>query len=52
MGQCVNIDEANKTKYLDIERMALAVVSDRMNDFINRHGLTEQFFDEDVAGKR
>jgi hypothetical protein len=52
MNQCVSLDEANMIKYLDIERMALAVVSDRMNDFISRHGLTEQFFDEDVAGKR
>lgn len=52
MNQCVKLDEANTTKYLDIERMAIAIVSDRMNDFINRHGLTEQFFDEDVAGKR
>jgi hypothetical protein len=52
MGQCVSVDQPNMTEYLDVERMALAVVTDRMNDFIHRHGLTEQFFNEDVAGKR
>jgi hypothetical protein len=30
----------------------LAAVADRMNDFVNRHGVTNQFFDEDAAGKR
>jgi len=52
MSQCVTVDQPNTAKYLDVERMAIAVVADRMNDFISRHGLTEQFFDEDVAGKR
>ena len=52
MSQCVTVDQPNTAKYLDVERMAIALVADRMNDFINRHGLTEQFFNEDVAGKR
>jgi hypothetical protein len=38
--------------YSSIAITVLAAVADRMNDFINRNGVTNQFFDEDAAGKR
>jgi hypothetical protein len=52
MDQCAGVDQPNATKYRDVQLGAVSVVADRMNDFIHRHGLTEKFFDEDVAGKR
>jgi hypothetical protein len=52
MKVCTNVDPLNMIKYQDVERIAVAVVADRMNDFIHRHGLTEEFFNEDIAGKK
>jgi hypothetical protein len=52
MGQCMDVDRPNHSKYYNTEGEATAQESLREMDFIVRAGLRDQFFAEDAAGKR
>ena len=48
---CEAVDPDNQD-YAKTLRCTHSVISYRMNDFIQRHGMSGQFFAEDKAGKR
>jgi hypothetical protein len=52
MTACAKIDAPNVEHYRNVVSAALALVADRMNAFLWRHHLGEQFFNEDAAGLR
>lgn len=52
MNDCFAVDPDNKQKYLDTTEHIFAVMGARQADFLIRHNLIKQFFDEDDAGKR
>jgi len=52
MLQCLAVDPENHLKYSNTQSETEADIELREGDFINRHGLFEQFIAEDAAGKR
>jgi hypothetical protein len=52
MSDCFAVDPNNLSDYSQTERHVLLVRGSRMADFIERHGLTGKFYEEDAAGKR
>jgi hypothetical protein len=52
MNDCMAVDPANQFKYYNTEAEATGERSSREMSFIGRHGLYQQFLDEDEAGKR
>jgi hypothetical protein len=52
MAKCKVVDPENHWKYYNTGAEALAEQSSRETGFIIRHGLWQQFVDEDAAGKR
>lgn len=52
MGQCLAVDPENKFKYSNTRSETAAEIELREGDFIDRHGLYDQFLAEDAAGQR
>jgi hypothetical protein len=53
MGVCgLGVDEEQRAAYQNAQARFQIEVSRRRKDFIERHGLTEQFYKEDAAGER
>ena len=52
MQDCKAVDPQNHWTYFNTQAEALAIESSRELNFIKRHGLWQQFVDEDAAGKR
>jgi hypothetical protein len=53
MGVCgLGVDEEQRAAYQNAQARFEIEVSRRRRDFIERHGLTQQFYKEDAAGER
>lgn len=52
LGQCVKTDSALSVRYSQGSRGYAIAELARMADFMQRHNLTEQFYQEDNQGKR
>jgi hypothetical protein len=52
MTQCRTVDAPNDQDYSNAANEAIDQIGVRFVDFLDRHALTQLFFDEDKAGKR
>lgn len=52
MGQCMSVDPQNESLYLEAFRFYFGVFTDRVVEFMDRHGLRKQMEREDAAGLR
>jgi hypothetical protein len=52
LGQCVKTDSVQSVRYSQASRAYGVAELGRMGDFIQRHNLTGQFYEEDDQGKR
>jgi hypothetical protein len=53
MGLCaLGVDQEQRSAYQNAQARFEIEVSRRRRDFIERHGLTQQFYKEDAAGER
>jgi hypothetical protein len=52
MYECERVDPANKFRYYNTQSELISEQKGRMENFLDRHKLWEQFVSEDAAGKR
>ena len=52
LGQCVKTDSVSAMRYAEANRAYALAELGRMADFMRRHNLMSQFYEEDQAGKR
>ena len=52
LGQCVKTDSVQSVRYSQGSRAYAIAELERMSDFMQRHNMTAQFYQEDDQGKR
>ena len=52
MADCLTVDSGHDEDYSMVQSTYFELFGDRMNNFMKRHNLMEQFFKEDEAGRR
>ena len=52
LGQCVKTDSVQSVRYSQGSRAYATAELERMSDFMQRHNMTAQFYQEDDQGKR
>lgn len=52
MNDCSKVDKDRSQRYLDTVHLIFAVLFNRESDFLTRHKLLEQFYQEDAEGAR
>jgi hypothetical protein len=52
MTQCRTVDPANDQDYSNASNESVDQIGVRLLDFLDRHALTQLFYEEDKAGKR
>lgn len=52
MNDCLRVDKDRSEQYLAIVHWLFAIIFNRESDFLIRHHLLDQFYQEDAAGAR
>jgi len=52
MADCLTVDSDHYNDYSTVQSTYVELFGDRVNNFMKRHDLMEQFFKEDAAGLR